>query len=98
MNQLHYKPKKISEIDTKADTRVSLQGKVSSILENRFVLDDGSAKVEIVSEMIPGQNKQVRVFCSVLNEQLKAEVIQDLNNLDLDLFNKVKELYSKSGV
>ena len=98
MNQLHYKPKKISEIDTKTDARVSLQGKVSSILENSFVLDDGSAKIEIVSEIIPEQNKQVRVFCSILDEQLKTEVIQDLSSLDLDLFNKVKELYSKSGV
>jgi hypothetical protein len=98
MDPLHYKPKKISEIDAKTDTRVSLQGTVASFLENSFVLDDGSGKVEIASETIPEQNKKVRVFCSIVDEQLKSDMIQDLTNLDLDLFNKVKELYNKSGV
>ena len=98
MESLNYKPKKISEIDVKADTRISLQGTVSSLLENSFILDDGSAKVEIVSDTLPEQNRQIRIFCSVFDGQLKADVIQDLNNFDLNLFKKVEELYKVSGV
>jgi len=98
MDSLHYKPKKISEIDIKTDTRISLQGTVSSLLENSFILDDGSAKVEIASDTIPEQNKQIRVFCSIFDGQLKADVIQYLNNFDSNLFKKVEELYRISGV
>jgi hypothetical protein len=94
----HYRPKKVSEINVKTDNRISILGKVTGLGENSFFVDDGSEKVEIISEAAIEPNTLVRVFCSVADQQLKADVVQSLNNFDLDLFNRVKELYNKAGV
>jgi len=94
----HYKPKKVSEINVKTDNRVSVLGKVTELGENSFFLDDSSGKIEIVSEAAIEPSNLVRAFCSVVDDQLKADVVQSLNNFDLDLFNRVKELYNKAGV
>jgi len=98
MFALHYKPKKISEINLKTDSRIAIIGKVTEQGENSFVLDDGSGKIEIISEEEVKLNKTVRVFCSLIENQLKADVVQSLNGFDLNLFNKIKELYNKAGV
>jgi hypothetical protein len=98
MFSLHYRPKKVSEINVKADSRVSTLGKVTELGEKSFFLDDGSGKIEIISEAAVEPNKLVRAFCSVVDSQLKADVVQSLNNFDLDLFNRIKELYSRAGV
>jgi len=96
MFALHYKPKKISEIDSKADNRVSLVGKVIENRKSGFVLDDDTGKIEIVFEGDIKPKKMVRVFCSLVDGQLKADVVQNLEGLDLNLFKKVKELYNKA--
>ena len=98
MPGLHYKPKKISEIDLKSDSRISLVGNIVSSDENGFVLEDKSGKTNILSDMKAEPKKTVRVFCSVAENQLKADVIQNLNGFDTDLFNRVEELYRKKGV
>ncbi len=89
----HYIPKTISQLTTK-DSRVALIGNIAQSKENSFVLDDGTARVEISFE---GElkSKLVRVFCSIMDEKLKADVIQPLDGLDLNLFKKVEELYNK---
>jgi hypothetical protein len=89
----NYKPKRISELNLKTDTKVSLTGKIESILENSFVLNDGE-KIEIATENIPEKGKKVRVFCSVLDQQLKADIIQSVN-IDEELFRKSEEFYKK---
>lgn len=89
----NYKPKTISELNLKTDTKVSLIGTVENILENSFVLDDGE-KIEIAAENIPEKRKKVRVFCSVLEQQLKADIIQ-LVNFDEELYRKSEEFYKK---
>ena len=94
----HYKPKKVSEINLKTDSRVSVLGKIAELGENSFFLDDGSGKIEMISEAMIEPGNLARVFCSVVGNQLKADVVQSLNNFDSDLFNRVKELYSKAGV
>jgi len=94
----HYKPKKVSEINLKTDSRISVLGKIAELGENSFFLDDGSGKIEIISEAAIEPGNLARVFCSVVDVQLKADVVQSLNNFDSDLFNRVKELYSKAGV
>jgi len=94
----HYRPKKVSEINVKTDNRVSILGKITELGENSFFVDDGSGKVEIISETAIEPSTLVRVFCSVADQQLKADVVQSLNNFDLDLFNRVKKLYNKAGV
>jgi len=95
MFALRYKPRKISEIDQKTDTNISLVGKVIEHGENSFILDDESGKAEIVFEGEVEKNKIVRVFCSLIENQLKADVVQNLDGMDLKLFKKVKELYIK---
>jgi len=89
----NYKPKKISELNLKTDVKVALIGKVDNILENSFVLNDGE-KIEIAAENIPEKGKKIRVFCSVLDQQLKADIIQQIN-FDEQLFRKAEEFYKK---
>ena len=98
MFTLYYKPKKVSEINLKSDSRISLIGKIIEKKDDSFVLDDGSGKIEIFSEEEVEENKLIRVFCSIIEKQIKADIIQDLNGFDLNLFNKVRELYNKAGV
>jgi hypothetical protein len=98
MNGSHYKPKNISELNVKTDSRVAIIGKVVDIGENSFVLEDTTGKVEIVFEGAVERDRLVRAFCSIIDERLRADVVQDLKNFDVDMFFKVKELYNKAGV
>jgi hypothetical protein len=95
---LHYKPKKISEVNLKNDKKISLLGKIVEVREDFFILDDNSGKIEIFSDTLVEANKLIRVFCSVFEQRLKADVIQNLNGFDIDLFNRIEELYRKKGV
>lgn len=98
MFTIYYKPKKVSEINLNSDNRVSLIGKVVEKKDDGFVLADDSGKIEIFSEEEVEENKLIRVFCSIIEKQVKADIIQDLNGFDVNLFNKVRELYNKAGV
>lgn len=89
----YYKPKKISELNLQTDQKVAIIGKVENILENSFVLDDGE-KIEITAESVPEKGKKVRVFCSVLDQQLKADIVQNFN-ADEELFWKSEKLFKK---
>jgi len=94
----HYVPKNISGINLKTDRNISIIGKIVDSGENVFTIEDGSGKVDVVFEGEAEKGKLVRVFCSVLEGQLKADAIQDLKGFDLKLFNRVKELYNKAGI
>lgn len=94
---MNYKPKRISQV-TKEDSRVSVIGKVLEVGENSFVLQDDSSVAEVFSDIAVEKDKLVRVYCSVIEGQLKADVMQDLTGFDLNLFKKVEELYNKAGV
>ena len=94
---LHYKPRKISEI-TKSDSKVAVIGMIKELQENGFVLKDETKEVEVTFDGSVEKEKLVRVFCSVIDSKLKADIIQDLKGFDLQLFNKVNELYNLSGV
>jgi hypothetical protein len=91
----YYKPKKISELNLQNDSKVALVGTVENILENSFVLNDGE-KIEIAAENVPEKGKKVRVFCSVLDQQLKADIVQAFN-ADEELFAKSYEFSKKLG-
>lgn len=97
MSTYHYVPKKISEVSPK-DSRVSIIGNVVAVGENSFVMDDGTGKIEIFCDTQVERTKLVRVFCSVAEEKLKADIVQNVEGLDVNLFKKVKELYNSSGV
>ncbi len=97
MSNFHYIPKQISSVDSK-DSRISLVGNVVGVDENSFILDDTTGKIEILSDKKIDKNKLVRVFCSVMEDKLKADTIQNLEGLDIDLFKKINELYIRAGV
>jgi len=90
----HYKPKKISQITNK-DLKVVLIGKVSKTAPVSFVLDDDSGKIEIFSDKEMAKDTIIRVFCSITNQKLKADIIQILDGLDMNLFKNMEALYNK---
>lgn len=94
---MNYKPKRISQV-SKSDSRVSVIGKVVELGNNSFILEDETSKAEVFSDIPVEKDKLVRVYCSVIEGQLKADVIQDLTGFDLSLFKKVEDLYNKAGV
>lgn len=98
MDTLHYIPRKISEVNLKASSRICLIGKVVSAEKNSFVLEQDGKSIEIISEIAVEKDKSFRVFCSVVEDKLKADIIQSLNGFDFNLFKKVEELYNKIGV
>ena len=57
-----------------------------------------SLEVRSESSEIVEKGKTIRAFCSVADDQLKLDVVQDLAGLDLNLLKTVDELYSKAGV
>ncbi|MEM7825341.1 MAG: hypothetical protein QW412_00590 [Candidatus Aenigmatarchaeota archaeon] len=95
---LFYKPRRISEIDFKRDGRIALIGKVSEQFENEFILSDETGRVEIFFEGEVKENQTVRVFCSIIENRLKADIVQGLNDFNLQLFRKVENMYKKLGL
>lgn len=96
---IHYIPKKISQLD-KADTNVAIIGKVIEDKESSFILEDESGKVEInkPNDANFDVGSLVRVFCTIIGAQLKADVVQSLKGLDIEQFKKIEELYNKAGI
>jgi hypothetical protein len=90
---VRYTPKKISEI-TERDSFISVTGRVETVGNNFFVVDDGQ-KLEVVSEEALERGKLVRVFCSRLEGRWKADIVQNLGELDLEMFEKAEEVYRK---
>ena len=82
------------------DMRVAVLGTVidKNPDSTRIVLDDGTGKVEIISESpLPAQvNQMVRVFGRVIplenGVELQGEIAQDMSRLDLGLLKKLKSL------
>ncbi|MFH7860933.1 MAG: hypothetical protein QW602_02960 [Candidatus Aenigmatarchaeota archaeon] len=98
MPVLRYKPKRIGEINFEKDNRIALVGKVIEQIENSFILADETGNVEIFFEGELRKNQVVRAFCSIVEGQLKADIVQNLNGLNLELFRNVEEIYKKVGL
>jgi len=101
MLPVHYKPRKISGVD-KTDSKVAIVGRVVERGENSFVIEDDTGKTEIFFDSATASSvdkgKLVRVYCSVVDGRLSADIIQSMQGLDEKLFKKVEELYNKAGV
>ena len=88
-------PRKIADINPETDIRVRLLGKIIDRYEGTVVIDDGSGKAEVVAEENAGGvgSDFVRVFCRVLpletGYELRAEIIQDMSSLDINLNKKI---------
>lgn len=95
------KPRRISEIKT-ADEQIRVVGLVVDKKESTLVLDDGTDRLDVLFEdpaLVDGieVGSKIRVFGTPLNiagaHELHAEIIQNLDDLDLDLYREVmKEL------
>lgn len=91
-----YRLKKINEIGK--EDYVCVMGKVVKIGENSFLLQDETGIIEIASDFEVEEEKTIRVFCRRVDDKLKAEIVQDLSSLDLNLYKKVEELYNEVSV
>ncbi|MCD6403063.1 MAG: hypothetical protein J7K98_01900 [Candidatus Aenigmarchaeota archaeon] len=100
-----YVPKKISEIDPENDTRVRVTGTVIDVTDDSIFIDDGTGTVRVsIQGNLPEFVKNgllIRVFGIVYQTsegfEILANIIQNLDGLDLNLFKKVKELYNRWG-
>jgi hypothetical protein len=97
MRPQRYVPRKIAEIKS-SDTRVSVIGRIVESGNNSITLEDESGRAEIFSEHPAEVGKLVRVFCTAIEGRLKAEIVQSLNGFDINLFQKVQDLYRKVGI
>lgn len=92
---VHYVPRKLEEVKER-DSFISVVGRIEEVGEKFFILSDGSSKLEIVSEEEVEEGKLVRVFCSKVGDAWKADLVQDLSSLDLELFMRAEEIYRKA--
>jgi len=67
-------------------------------------LDDGSGKIKIFTDATNvidnlNINQFIRIFGSIIpvenDIEIRADIVQDLSGLNIDLFKKTKELYNK---
>ncbi|MCX6821189.1 MAG: hypothetical protein NTW30_00250 [Candidatus Aenigmarchaeota archaeon] len=103
----HYVKRKIEEINPETDLKVKIMGFVVDKKDDTVILDDGSKKAKVFVDNITivekmNINQLVRIFGSTLPTdegfEIKADVVQDLSNLNINLYKKVEELYNKMGV
>ncbi|MFC2143364.1 hypothetical protein ACFLQN_03115 [Candidatus Aenigmatarchaeota archaeon] len=87
--------KKISNISPEEDIRIRITGTILQTNENSFIIDDGTGSREIIMDEIPDEIKIARVFVRVIpletDYELRGEIIQDMKNLDINLYNKIYE-------
>ena len=106
MDQQQYKRKpaverKINKVNQE-DIRVKIIGRVIDKKENIFLLDDGTGTAEVMydPEMIKKTfniNDLIKLFARVLlsdgkDVQLQAEAIQNINDLNLDLYKRIMDV------
>lgn len=86
--------KRIADINPESDIRVRILGRVIDKSNGTLIVDDGSAKAEVVMEQTEADvGDVVRVFARVLpleeGYELRGEIVQDMSQLDMDLYKKV---------
>ncbi|MFB6244786.1 MAG: hypothetical protein ABEJ03_00380 [Candidatus Nanohaloarchaea archaeon] len=97
-------PKKVSDIDPRDDIRVRVSGTVISRGEDSISLDDSTGTVEVFMQeekLEPiEENDRVRVLGRVLptpdSFEIQAEIIQDFNDVDSELRDRVKKVVNSS--
>lgn len=94
--RLPAKERNISEI-LPNDIRVRILGTVIDRNENSIVIDDGSGRIEILSDgQNPDMGKMVRVVTRILpisgGFEARSECIQDMTGFDVELYRRAKEV------
>ncbi|MEM5778710.1 MAG: hypothetical protein QXD43_03555 [Candidatus Aenigmatarchaeota archaeon] len=90
--------KRIADLHPDSDVRVRLIGTVIDSGPNSIVLDDGSGKIEIYFDEQPNvvNGQLIRVIARILplidGYECRGEIIQNLDNFNLELYKKAKEI------
>jgi hypothetical protein len=83
--------------DISEELRVSVVGCVVKKTEDQFILDDGTGQLTVMYE--PGltvkETEIVRVIGKLYGDTLEAEIIQDMKDLNMQLYVKMYELRKK---
>jgi hypothetical protein len=89
-----YKMRKVGSIG-KEDTKFSLVGRIKKVENNRFILEDETGEISIISNFKVKAGELVRVFCRKIDDEIIADFIQSMEGLDWELWKKVESLYLK---
>ena len=88
-------PRKITEINPEKDVRIRIFGRVIDKSDGTIVVDDGSSTAQIVTDATCEIDDMVIVFCRVLpledGYELRGEIVQNRNGMDMGLYKKVYE-------
>jgi hypothetical protein len=90
--------KMIIDIKPETDVRVKLVGTVLDASENSLILDDGTGKVEIIFDepVFVNNNQLIKVIARIIpmidGFECKGEVLQTLDNFDLNLYRKARDI------
>ena len=88
----------IAKINPEKNVRVRIMGRIIDKGDSVIVVDDGSAKADIILDLMPAADigDFVRVFCRVLpleeGYELRGEIVQDMNGMDMNLYKKIFEI------
>ena len=98
MDEIRYKRlaavvKKIADINPEKDVRIRILGRVIDKQDGTIVVDDGSSTCQIVTDGSCEVDDAVCVFARVLpledGYELRGEIVQVKNGLDMGLYKKV---------
>ena len=94
--------RRVNEISD-TDYRVRVIGTVVSVSSDEQILDDGTGTITVRTDQNLEMGKLIRVIGRIFRKddgtfELNAEIIQDMNGLDIELYNKVRELQDKYSV
>lgn len=92
--------KDVEDIEPQNDIRVRVVGTVISKDENSVSLDDGTGTVEVFLEEETieeiEENTRIRVLGRVLptpdSFEIQGEIVQDFENVDPELYDRVKKV------
>ncbi len=96
------KSKNIKDINADEDIRARVLGTVIEKKEDSIILDDGTKSVEV---FVDNQNlvsinvkDLLRIYGRILPSpegfEIQAEFIQNMNNLNLEVYSKIKEKFN----
>lgn len=94
--------RRINEL-SETDYRVRVIGTVVSISSDEQILDDGTGTINVRTDNKLEMGTLIRAIGRIFRKddgtfELNAEIIQDMKGLDIELFNKVRELQKKHSV
>jgi hypothetical protein len=77
------------------NSKVSITGFIINKNKDGITIDDSTGTLSILIETNLELNSFVRVFGLYINNNLQAHLIQDLSNVNKQIYNKVKSLLNQ---